>query len=255
MGLIRLGIDIGGSGVKAAPVDVDSGALAAERIRIETPQPAVPDAVADVVAEAVAHFDWREPIGVTYPGVVKHGRVYTAANVDESWIGVDAAKLFAKVTNCETTVLNDADAAGFAELLFGSGKDRGGVIVVITLGTGIGCAVFNEGVLLPNTELGHIELNGRDAELTAAARIRDEQDLSWKKYAKRVSKYLQALDALLWPDLFIIGGGVSKDADKWLHMVECRCEIVAAAMHNDAGVIGAALASAGRHLSAVSPAR
>lgn len=247
------GVDIGGSAVKAAPVDLTTGTLAGERVRIETPQPATPEAVAAVVAEAVAHFGWRDRVGITYPGVVKSGRVHTAANLSKKWIGVDAVGLFGDATACEVAVLNDADAAGLAEMAFGSGRGRMGVVVMITLGTGIGCAVFNDGVLLPNTELGHIEIDGRDAELLAAARVRDEKRLSWKRYAQRVSTYLQRLDALLWPDLFIIGGGVSKRADEWLGLVECRCEVIAAALRNDAGIVGAAMV-ANRQVRASTPA-
>ena len=237
----RLGIDIGGSGVKGAPVDVTIGDLVADRFRLDTPQPATPDAVAATVAEVVRHFEWTGPIGLTVPGVVKQGVVHTAANIDHAWIGTDAQALFRASTGQPCTVLNDADAAGIAEMRFGAGKDRKGVVVMITLGTGIGFAVFNDGVLLPNTELGHLEMNGRDAEDQASARIRDEEDLSWKHWAARVDQYLDMLDHLLWPDLIIIGGGVSKKADKFFPYLDTRAELVPAALQNEAGIVGAAL--------------
>ncbi|MCU1388453.1 MAG: polyphosphate glucokinase, partial [Ilumatobacteraceae bacterium] len=239
----RLGIDIGGTGIKGAPVDVRGGKLLAERFRIDTPQPATPEAVADTVGEIAKHFDWKGPIGATMPGVVKNGVILTAANIDKSWIGTDAATLFAKATGCSPVmVLNDADAAGIAEMQFGAGKGRKGVVVMVTLGTGIGFALFHDGVLMPNTELGHLEMNGKDAEDQASARVRDENDESWKKWAKKVDEYLDHVDALLWPDLIIIGGGVSKKADKFFPHLTTRAELVAAKFENEAGIVGAALA-------------
>lgn len=240
----RLGIDIGGSGVKGAPVDTVEGELTAERFRLDTPQPATPSAVAATVAAVTEHFAWQGPIGLTVPGVVKHGVVHTAANIDTSWIGTDAAALFSQATGQPCRVLNDADAAGIAEMRFGAGQGRLGVVVMITLGTGIGCAVFNDGVLLPNTELGHLEMNGRDAEHQASARVRDEEELSWKKWGERVDQYLDMLDHLLWPDLIIIGGGVSKKAEKFFPHLHTRAELVPAALQNEAGIVGAALAVA-----------
>ncbi len=236
-----LGIDIGGSGIKGAPVELRTGTLVAERQRIETPQPATPKAVAAVVAKVVEHFGWSGPIGITVPAVVKNGVLLTAANIDKSWIGTDAATLFRQATGNPVAVLNDADAAGVAEMRFGAGKGRKGVVVMITLGTGIGCAVFNDGVLLPNTELGHIEIRGKDAEKRASARVRAEKKESWTKWAKRVDEYLDRLDDLLWPDLIIIGGGVSQHADKFFPKLHVRAELVAAALLNDAGIVGAAL--------------
>ena len=238
---VVLGIDIGGSGVKGAPVDTGRGELAGERFRIETPQPATPKAVAEAVAEVAAHFSWKAPIGATMPGVVKSGTLLTAANIDKSWIGTNAAEAFSAATGCAVTVLNDADAAGIAEMKFGAGKDRNGVVIMITLGTGIGCAVFNDGVLLPNTELGHLEIDGKDAESQASARVREEKELSWQKWGKKVDEYLERLDALLWPDLIIIGGGVSKKADKFFPFLSTRAELVAAQLQNEAGIVGAAL--------------
>ncbi|HEY4333556.1 MAG TPA: ROK family protein [Ilumatobacteraceae bacterium] len=240
---IRLGIDIGGSGIKGAPVDTSTGELTAERLRIPTPDPATPHAVAATVAEIVAHFAWKGPIGLTVPGVVKGGVVKSAANIDSAWIDTDAAALFTTATSNPCTVLNDADAAGIAEMRFGAGRGRDGVVVMITLGTGIGFAVFNNGVLLPNTELGHIELHGHDAESQASARVRDENDESWKSWAGKVNEYLRRIEDLLWPDLIIIGGGVSKKADKFFPHIHIRTELMAATLLNEAGIVGAALAT------------
>jgi polyphosphate glucokinase len=236
-----LGIDIGGSGVKGAPVDTATGQLADERCRIETPQPATPDAVAAVFAEITQHFAWTGPVGATMPGVVKNGTLLTAANIHKSWIGTHAAEVFSAASGCPVTVLNDADAAGIAEMRFGAGRGRGGVVIMITLGTGIGCAVFNDGVLLPNTELGHLEIGGVDAETRASARAREVEDLSFKKWAKRVEAYLDHLDALLWPDLIIIGGGVSKKSEKFFPYLSTRAELVPASLENEAGIVGAAM--------------
>ncbi len=237
----RLGIDIGGSGVKGAPVDLATGLLTADRFRIDTPQPATPAAVAETVAEIVEHFEWTGPVGATVPGVIKSGVVHTAANIDDAWIGTHAEGLFSDATGQPFHVLNDADAAGIAEMRFGAGRDRRGVVIMITLGTGIGCAVFNDGVLVPNTELGHLEMNGRDAEEQASARVREEADLSWKKWGERVDQYLDLMDQLLWPDLIIIGGGVSRKADKFFSYLNTRAELVPAALENEAGIVGAAL--------------
>jgi len=240
---IFMGIDIGGSGIKGAPVDIDSGQLAAPRFRIVTPQPARPAPVADVVAQVIEHHAWHGPVGVTFPAVVKNGVTLTAANVDKRWIGTDADMVFTQRIGMPVHVLNDADAAGLAEMRYGAGKGRNGVIVMITLGTGIGCAVFLDGKLVPNTELGHIELGGKDAESIAASSVRDRKGLSWKKYAERVQAYLKALDALIWPDLIIIGGGVSKTPEKFLPLIDVRPEVVPAGLQNEAGIVGAALAA------------
>jgi polyphosphate glucokinase len=239
---VRLGIDVGGSGIKGAPVDVRKGKLLAERFRLETPHPATPQAVADTVGEVARHFAWHGPIGATMPGVVKDGTMLTAANIDKSWIGSNAAALFSQSTGSPVTVLNDADAAGIAEMRFGAGRGRMGVVIMITLGTGIGFAVFHDGVLLPNTELGHLEINGRDAEETASARVREENDTSWKKWGKHVDAYLDKVDQLLWPDLIIIGGGVSRKAEKFFPYLNTRAELVPAQFENEAGIVGAALA-------------
>jgi polyphosphate glucokinase len=238
---IRLGVDIGGTGIKGAPVDVAQGDLVTDRFRLLTPKKHKPDDVVKTVLEVVQHFpDVPGPIGVTFPGVVIRGVVHTAANMDKTWIGLDADKLFTDALGRPVTMMNDADAAGVAEMRFGAGKGKAGVVVMITLGTGIGCAIFHDGVLLPNTELGHIEIDGNDAERLASGSTRDEEKLSWKEYGKRIQKYLRKLDALLWPDLFIIGGGVSKEADKYLPEIKVRSPIHIAQLLNSAGIVGAA---------------
>lgn len=233
-----LGIDIGGSGIKGAPVDTEAGELIADRLRIPTPEPSEPDAVAEVVAEIVRHFSWDGPVGITFPGVVVDGVVRSAANVDRSWIGTDAARLFGGAT-----VLNDADAAGLAEMRFGRGKGQRGTVLMLTFGTGIGSALFRDGVLVPNTELGHLELNGKDAEHRAAARVREEHDLSWEKWAERVERYLKHVEMLFSPSLIVIGGGVSKKADKFLPRIHLDTPVVPAELQNEAGIIGAAHAA------------
>jgi polyphosphate glucokinase len=238
-----LGIDIGGSGIKGAPVDVDTGLLVAERHRIPTPQPATPDAVGDTVAAIVKYFKWQGRIGCTFPAVVKQGVVYTAANVDQSWIGMNGEKLLKKKTKRPALLLNDADAAGLAEMTFGAGKSKKGVVIVATLGTGVGTALFIDGRLVPNTELGHIEIRGKDAERRVADRARETKGLSWKKWAANVDEYLGALERLFSPDLFIIGGGVSKKGDKFLPRLSVRAKIVPARLQNEAGIVGAALAA------------
>lgn len=237
-----LGIDIGGTGIKGAPVNVETGELLAERLRIETPHPALPNSVADVVGQIATHFQYQGPAGVTFPGVVKKGVIYTAANVDESWIGTNAGELFARHTSGPVSVVNDADAAGIAEMRFGAGKDRQGVVIMVTLGTGIGSAVFLDGKLLPNTEFGHLQIRGKDAEKRASEKVREDKDLSWKEWSKRVVEFLDKMERLFSPDLFIIGGGISKKADKFLPYLTTKTEviIVPAQMRNDAGIIGAA---------------
>jgi polyphosphate glucokinase len=241
---IVMGVDIGGTGIKGAPVDVEKGELAGERFRVLTPHPATPKTVADVVGEVVEHFAWNGPVGATFPAVVKDGVTLTAANVDKEWIGANADELFTQRLNLPVTVLNDADAAGLAEMRFGAGRGRTGVVLMITLGTGIGCGMFLDGKLVPNTELGHIEIDGKDAETMAADSVRERKELSWKKYATRVEQYLRTLDALLWPDLIIIGGGASKKAEKFLPLIDVRPQVVPATLQNEAGIVGAALAAA-----------
>lgn len=237
-----LGIDIGGTGIKGAPVDVETGELLAERFRIPTPHPALPNAVADVVGEIAKHFEYSGPAGVTFPAIVKKGVVYSAANVDESWIGTDAAELFRSHLGHPATVINDADAAGVAEMKFGAGRGRKGVVILLTFGTGIGSAIFLDGKLLPNTEFGHLEIRGKDAEKRASEKVREDRDMSWKEWADRVSEYLGHLEKLFSPDLYIIGGGVSNKADKFLPFLTAKTEVLieAAQMRNEAGIIGAA---------------
>lgn len=240
--MILLGIDIGGTGIKGAPVDIQTGKLAAERFRIPTPQPSLPNAVADVVGQIAEHFDYKGPTGVTFPAIVKQGVIYSAANVDESWIGTNGNQLFSTHIGGPVEVVNDADAAGIAEMRFGAGRDRNGVVILLTLGTGIGSAIFLDGKLVPNTEFGHLKIRGKDAEKRASERIREEKDLSWKQWSKHLSEFLGEMEKLFSPDLFIIGGGVSKKASKFLPYLTTKTEvlIVPAQMQNEAGIIGAA---------------
>lgn len=238
-----LGVDIGGSGIKGAPVDIGKGVLAKKRYRIPTPQPSVPDAVGDVAAKVARHFEWEGPIGCTFPAVIRNGVAYSAANVDKSWIGTNGQKLLRKKTGCPVVLLNDADAAGMAEMEFGAGKGQKGVVFVLTFGTGIGSALFVNGHLVPNLELGHMEIRGKDAELRATDRVRKEKDLSWKKWATNVNEFLDRLEALFSPDLFIIGGGVSKKHKNFLPLLNTRAQIVPAQLLNEAGIVGAALAA------------
>ena len=244
-----LGIDIGGSGIKAAPVDTATGQFMAERQKLLTPQPATPEALAKVVVQLVRSFNWTGLVGITFPGVVVDGVVRTAANVDSSWIGVDAVKLFGSETNLTVTVLNDADAAGVAEIHFGAGKDVHGTVLLLTLGTGIGSALFTDGVLVPNTELGHIEIRGKDAEKRASDHAREEHQLSWDDWAGRVDEYLEHMEALLSPGLIIIGGGVSRKSSKFLPLLTARvrANVVPAALQNEAGIVGAAMAVEAAH--------
>jgi polyphosphate glucokinase len=238
-----LGIDIGGSGIKGAPVNIENGGLVKERHKIETPQPATPEAVAGVVDQLVHHFNYSGPIGCTFPAVVQHGVTLTAANVDKSWIGANAETLFRETTGQPVCVLNDADAAGVAEVAFGAGKGRKGVVVMLTFGTGIGSAIFTDGHLLPNTEFGHVKVRGKDAEHRAAARIRDEKDLSWKEWGGLVNEFLQYMEVLFSPDLFIIGGGISRKFDKFQPYLNVRAQVTPAVLGNDAGIVGAAMAA------------
>jgi polyphosphate glucokinase len=239
-----LGIDIGGTGIKAAPVDVTTGKLIAERQKLATPHPAKPDAVAEIVHQLVKAFDWTGPIGTTFPGVVTDGKIQTAANLDPDWIGVDGRELFGRAAGHPVTVVNDADAAGLAEMRFGAGVGVKGTVLMLTFGTGIGSALFIDGALVPNTEFGHIEIRGKDAEKRASELAREEHDLSWGKWAGRVDEYLEHMEALLSPGLIIIGGGISKKSDKFLPLLSgLRARVVPAGMLNDAGIVGAAMAT------------
>jgi len=239
-----LGVDIGGTGIKAAPVDLSTGTLTAERVKLDTPHPSLPAAVAAVVHELVRGFAWTGPIGVTFPGVVTDGVIKTAANVDKSWIDTDGCELFGQATGQAVAVINDADAAGLAEMKFGAGAGQKGTVLMLTLGTGIGSALFIDGILVPNTEFGHIEIRGQEAEKRASEFAREEHDLSWGKWAGRVDEYLEHMERLLSPQLFIIGGGISKKSDKFLpRLTGLRATVVPAAMLNDAGIVGAAMAA------------
>jgi polyphosphate glucokinase len=239
-----LGIDIGGSGIKAAPVDVTTGKLLADRQKIETPRPALPDAVADVVKQLTTAFSWSGPVGITFPGVVADGVTRSAANMDPAWLGLDAGALFGKAAGNPVRVLNDADAAGVAEMTFGAGVGEQGTVLMLTFGTGIGSALFIKGILVPNTEFGHVELHGEDAEKRASERAKELHDLSWGKWAGRVDEYLQHIEAVLSPSLFIVGGGVSRQSEKWVpRLTGIRARIVPAALLNDAGIVGAAMAA------------
>lgn len=237
-----LGIDVGGSGIKGAPVDIETGELTASRKRIPTPKSAKPDPMAEVVAKVGKHFDWRGPIGIGFPAAIRGGNVLTAANIDNNWIDINAAELFSERTGCPVRIINDADAAGLAEMVFGAGRDRKGVVFVVTIGTGLGTSLFTDGHLLPNTELGHIEMKGWEAELQASDAARKQEKLSWKKWARRFNDYLHELERLFWPDLFILGGGVSKKHEKFLPYLDVQAEVVPAQLLNEAGIVGAALA-------------
>lgn len=243
-----IGVDIGGSGIKGALVDLTAGDFAGERVRIETPRPSTPDAVAEVVADVVSAVggddDHGLAVGVTFPAVVQHGVARTAANVDDTWIGTDVAEVLGRATGHPVHVLNDADAAGVAEARFGAAADTDGVVLVTTLGTGIGSALLVDGRLVPNTELGHLEIDGHDAETRAADSAREREDLSWEQWAKRLQRFYSVLEDLLWPDLIVVGGGVSKKHEKFLPLLDLRTPIVPAELRNRAGIIGAAVVAA-----------
>ncbi|MFQ5570197.1 MAG: polyphosphate--glucose phosphotransferase [Rhodothermales bacterium] len=247
-----LGVDIGGSGIKAAPVNIDTGDLTEKRHRIDTPHPATPETVARVVAHLTRHFDWHGPVGITLPARVKNGIALTAANIDASWIGTDAGAAFARETGCPSLVINDADAAALAEMAFGAGRGHTGLVLMLTFGTGIGSGLIMNGTLVPNTELGHLELNGRKAESYAADRARKQGNLSWKQWAKRVQEYLDLVEFLLAPDLIILGGGISrpKKREQYLHLLKTKAVLAPAQLQNEAGIIGAAFAA--RHLEPLS---
>lgn len=237
-----LGIDFGGSGIKGAPVDLATGTFAADRIRVPTPEHSTPEAVAEVVRELLDAFPEHTgtPVGITVPGVVRHGVVQSAANIDEAWIGTDADALFTRTLGREVHVVNDADAAGIAEVRWGAARGVKGLVVVTTLGTGIGSALIMDGRLVPNSELGHLEIDGHDAESRAAASAREREGLSWREWAERLTLYYRTVEMLFSPDLFVVGGGVSKKAEKFLPLVDIRTPLVPAALLNTAGIVGAA---------------
>lgn len=236
------GVDVGGSGIKGARVDLVRGRLVTERIRRATPKPATVESVAEAVAEVVKRARWRGPVGCAVPGIVKHGVVLAANHLDRSWLGVDVGRLLAERLGQPVTLLNDADAAGLAEATFGAGRNHAGVSVMLTFGTGIGSALLFDGRLVPSSELGQLEIRGKRAELRAAGRVREQKGLSWKAWAKRVQELLSHLELLLSPDLFIVGGGVSKHAEKFLPYLDTHAPIVPATLRNGAGIVGAALA-------------
>lgn len=244
--MIALGIDIGGSGIKGALVDTEKGEMVTDRLRIPTPQPAKPEAVIGVLKQIVDHFEYSGPIGVGIPAIVINGVTWSAANIDDEWIGFPAQQMMAEVTGCPVTLANDADVAGVAVMRFGAGKDVPGTVMIFTLGTGIGSAVFVNGHLVPNTELGHVYLRGqkKDAENHAAERIREEKNLTWKQWGKRLNTYFQHIEFLFSPELIIIGGGVSKKHEEFLHFIKTRATIIPAELRNEAGIIGAAVLAA-----------
>jgi polyphosphate glucokinase len=237
------GIDIGGSGIKGALVDTTTGALLTSRVRYATPSPSTPDLVAEIVARIVSEAGWDGVIGATFPAVIKHGVALSAANVDPSWIGTDVDAVFTKATTGDVIVLNDADAAGIAEARFGAAKGVSGVVIMLTFGTGIGSALLVDGKLVPNTELGHLELDGYDAETRAAASVREKSGMSFKKWAQRVQRYLSHVERLFSPDLFVVGGGVSKEAQKWVPLLTLTAPVKPAQLLNNAGIVGAAVAA------------
>ena len=245
-----IGVDVGGSNIKGAVVDVPGGDFVTDRVKRPTPSPATPEAVADVVAEVVEGLSGHpaagdgSPIGVTVPGVVQGGVVRTAANIDRSWIGADADRLLEERLGRPVHVVNDADAAGYAEVAFGAAKGRPGTVLVVTLGTGIGTAMIHEGRLVPNTELGHVEIEGYDAETRAANSVRERDGLGWEEWAGRLTTYFRMLERLLTPDLFVVGGGVSKHAPKFLPLIDVRTELIPAGLLNSAGITGAAVLAA-----------
>ncbi len=235
-----LGIDIGGSAVKGAPVDTNTGRLLAERLKIETPEKLSPARLAATVAEIAAHFRWRGPIGVGYPGVIQGTRIRTAANLHPRFVGCDGVKLFARATGCRVALLNDAAAAGLAEMRFGSGRGFAGKTLMLTLGTGIGSVVALDGVVVP-LELGHLPMKGRSAERRVSSSARKRLDLSWSQWARRLNEYFEVLETIIQPELIIIGGGVSSKHDKFFPHLRTRARLIPARLGNAAGIIGAAL--------------
>jgi len=257
-GAVGFGIDIGGSGIKGAPADLRAGALAAKRFRVPTPHKSTPEAVAACLAEVLLHFEvpTATPVGITFPGIIQHGVVLSSANLHKSWIGTDLAELVLRTTGHRVTVVNDADAAGYAEVCYGAALGQDGVVLVLTLGTGIGSALINDGRLVPNTELGHLEIDGHDAETRASSAVKDREGLSYKAWVKeRLQRYFEVVEFLFSPDLFVVGGGVSKDHEKFVPLLSTRAPIVPAALRNQAGIIGAAALAdrAARDLPAPTP--
>jgi polyphosphate glucokinase len=239
-----LGIDIGGSGIKGCPVDTKTGQMLGERFRLETPEGRKPNGMMQAIEEIIEHFDWKGPVGCGYPGVIRKQKICTAANLNKDWIGLDLAKLISKKTQSHAWVLNDADAAGIAEMRYGIGREHSkDVVILITVGTGLGTAVFTQGNLLPNTELGHIKIRGKEAEKRASGAVRKLEDLSWKQWSKRFDTYLNLMHSLFWPDVFIIGGGIVEKAEHFLPLLTVKTPVKIAQMGNQAGIIGAAIAA------------
>ncbi|MDN3481664.1 ROK family protein [Arthrobacter sp. APC 3897] len=246
-----IGIDIGGTGIKGGIVDLAKGKLIGDRYRIPTPQPATPEAVAGVVAQIVEELSSRKggpgpdvPVGVTFPAIIQHGIARSAANVDDSWIDTDVDTLLTKALGRDVQVMNDADAAGLAEARYGAGRGVDGTVLVITLGTGIGSALIYKGTLIPNAELGHLEIDGYDAESKASASAREREDISWEEYAQRLQRYFSHVEFLFSPDLFVVGGGISKRSEDFLPLLNLRTPLVTANLKNNAGIVGAALQAA-----------
>lgn len=239
-----LGIDVGGSGIKGAIVNTETGAFVTDRYRLDTPKPSTPLLVADAIAAISNNFQWKGLIGVGFPAVVRGGVVYTASNIDKTWIGTNAATSFEAKTGNNVYVLNDADAAGYAEFLFGQVSKTKGVVIVITIGTGLGTAIFTDGILVPNTELGHLQFKGMAAEHYASDAVRKKLDLSWDEWGRRFNEYLKYLEFLFSPELFILGGGASKKLEKFMHNFTVNTPVTAAALENNAGIIGAACMAA-----------
>ncbi len=236
-----LGVDIGGTGIKGAPVDTDTGTLLAPRYRLLTPNPAKPRPVAETVSKISKHFGWKGPLGIGFPGVIRKGVTLTAANIHKDWVGLNAAKFIKKVTGRKSCIINDADAAGLAEMAFGAGKGRQGVVMLITIGTGLGTALFTDGHLLPNSEFGHLEIDGVEAEWMASDAARKREHLSWKKWGQRFDQFLHTMEKLIWPDLIILGGGISKKHAQFLPYITVQAEVMPAQMLNEAGIVGAAV--------------
>ncbi|GAB3126397.1 ROK family protein [Tsukamurella serpentis] len=243
---LGFGVDIGGSGIKGGVVDLETGELVGERFKVDTPQPSTPQACAQVAREVIDHFSWEGPVGITVPAVVTNGIVRSAANIAPEWIGTDANALFGSTLDRPVTVLNDADAAGLAEDRYGAGRDFDGVILLLTLGTGIGSALIYRGTLVPNTEFGHIEVDGKEAEHRAASSVKERRGWSYEKWAGQVSRVIREYERLIWPDLIIVGGGISRKADKWVPLLDVRTQVIAAKLLNTAGIVGAAQAARSR---------
>lgn len=245
--MVIMGVDVGGSGIKGVPVDLETGGLVGERFRLPTPEKAKPGGIAETITQVVRNFDYTGPVGCGFPAVIRGGIVYTAANIHKSWLETDAEALLREATGCPVYVINDADAAGLAEMRYGVGREhQQGVVLMVTIGTGLGTALFVDGKLVPNTELGHIEIRGKDAEKRASDAARQKKDLSWGEWGVKFSEYLNHLERLFWPDLFILGGGASKSLQKFAPSLQVKSKVVPAELLNQAGIVGAALYAAQR---------